>query len=477
MCATAPKAATETVKRTKTKTKNVSTAQIEANRRNAKESCGPKSDEGKTWSRFNALKHGMTAQTVLLPGDDSKAFLGRLQYLQDDLQPRNSLEGVALERLAGDLWIGRIRAMLQQIADADEAEAPVRLAFETGTEGDRGRRYILSYERLVNLRIDTFLKVRKASASGELDLVALEKELGTEQFADLKAAAGIPTTQDTGDRPSLHGTDQAFLTQPGGESCPAPTCSSVRACDPTETDDHRSPLVGLTADCLTTENAEQDATATCGRDPGRSRETLAHQPDANSDREISALSHLPEIPCGDDFILRNEAIIAADDQAGCGRRPDGNAPGSEAAASGACVPSQPNPIEPPSDASQCDDLAQSQRNHANDRPEERQNLENEESRTSLAACVANGPTSESLGTGNLDNGSNDVNELASADEQDPRGDESKAPTAAVPPRMTAAAIAKLLVPMDQAALARLTDAEINVRRAAMHSAKQGVLCP
>jgi hypothetical protein len=44
------------------------------------------------------------------------------------------------------------------------------LAFENGTEGDRGGRYILSYERLVNRRIDTFLKVRKASRSSELDL-------------------------------------------------------------------------------------------------------------------------------------------------------------------------------------------------------------------------------------------------------------------------------------------------------------------
>ena len=58
--------------------------------------------------------------------------------------------------------IGQLRAMLQKIADADLAEAPVRLAFETGTDGDRGRRYILSYERLVNRRIETFLQVRKA---------------------------------------------------------------------------------------------------------------------------------------------------------------------------------------------------------------------------------------------------------------------------------------------------------------------------
>ena len=105
MSATATTAATETRSKTKTKTKGASSpAQAEANRRNAQKSTGPKTEEGKSKSRFNALKHGMTARTVLLPGDDTKAFLCRLHYLQDDLQPRNSLEGVAIERLAGDLW-------------------------------------------------------------------------------------------------------------------------------------------------------------------------------------------------------------------------------------------------------------------------------------------------------------------------------------------------------------------------------------
>ena len=86
--------------------------------------------------------------------------------------------------------IGRFREMLQTIADADLAEAPVRLALETGTEGDRGRRYILSYERLVNRRIDTFLKVRKASGSGELDFVELAESIGAEELAELAKAAG-----------------------------------------------------------------------------------------------------------------------------------------------------------------------------------------------------------------------------------------------------------------------------------------------
>ena len=50
---------------------------------------------------------------------------------------------------------------LLAIAEADSAEAPARLAFETGSEGDRQRRYGLSSERLVLKRFSEFLKTRR----------------------------------------------------------------------------------------------------------------------------------------------------------------------------------------------------------------------------------------------------------------------------------------------------------------------------
>ena len=59
--------------------------QIEANRSNALNGTGPRTAEGKARSSRNALTHGLTAQEIVIPGEDVAAYRSFEQQLIDDL--------------------------------------------------------------------------------------------------------------------------------------------------------------------------------------------------------------------------------------------------------------------------------------------------------------------------------------------------------------------------------------------------------
>ena len=57
--------------------------QRDANRRNALKSTGPKTAKGKAQAKMNALKHGLTAEEIVIPGEDGKKFDALLEMLVD----------------------------------------------------------------------------------------------------------------------------------------------------------------------------------------------------------------------------------------------------------------------------------------------------------------------------------------------------------------------------------------------------------
>lgn len=81
-----------------------SPAQIAANRRNAQNSTGPKTTNGKASSRRNALKHGLTAETCLLPGETLADFEYLRARLVLEFTPSTAIDEILVERLAGLLW-------------------------------------------------------------------------------------------------------------------------------------------------------------------------------------------------------------------------------------------------------------------------------------------------------------------------------------------------------------------------------------
>jgi hypothetical protein len=78
--------------------------QIKANRSNALNGTGPRTVEGKARSSRNALTHGLTAQEIVIPGEDVAAYRSFEQQLIDDLQPNGSCELDLIERLASTYW-------------------------------------------------------------------------------------------------------------------------------------------------------------------------------------------------------------------------------------------------------------------------------------------------------------------------------------------------------------------------------------
>ena len=75
-----------------------------ANRANAKWSTGPRSAVGKTRSRMNAWKHGLTATTLVIGNEDPAHFDRLRAELMQQYDPQSPLECELVERLSSLLW-------------------------------------------------------------------------------------------------------------------------------------------------------------------------------------------------------------------------------------------------------------------------------------------------------------------------------------------------------------------------------------
>ena len=110
--------------------------QIEANRRNALKSTGPTTLEGKRRSRCNAVRHGLTAETVIAALEDSEDYEAFEAAVISDYDAESAVERELVLRLASALW--RLR----------RATGIETALFESVTEDSRKHEHRLSRENL-----------------------------------------------------------------------------------------------------------------------------------------------------------------------------------------------------------------------------------------------------------------------------------------------------------------------------------------
>jgi len=113
----------------------VSERQLTANRKNAKNSTGPKSKDGQAAACQNATQHGLFSSRLLVEGEDPAEFQELLGDLQAILRPVGAVELGLVERIAVTMWRQR-RLVRAETAALRLARQPKQIASGVSRELD-----------------------------------------------------------------------------------------------------------------------------------------------------------------------------------------------------------------------------------------------------------------------------------------------------------------------------------------------------
>ena len=98
-----------------------SKCKIKANRENALQSTGPKTQGGLRRSSMNAFTHGLAAKTIVIPGENAKEFEKLHTELLSAWQPADAIEADLVGQLAVSSWkmrrVSRIEADMFRSVD------------------------------------------------------------------------------------------------------------------------------------------------------------------------------------------------------------------------------------------------------------------------------------------------------------------------------------------------------------------------
>ena len=115
--------------------------QIEANRRNSQLSTGPRTPEGKSVSRFNALKSGINAKAQVIPGEDPAELQAVTTGYHQDWQPATYLERFLVDSLIRAEWLlqrlSRLEAQLWAVGPVADQPSDAPLADTYARDLDR----------------------------------------------------------------------------------------------------------------------------------------------------------------------------------------------------------------------------------------------------------------------------------------------------------------------------------------------------
>ncbi len=151
---------------------------LEANRRNAQLSTGPRTAAGKARVAQNRTTHALTGAHTLLPGEDPQAYASLLAALVDEHAPATETEAHQVELLAHTQWKLRRAAQLETdafVSSRSAEEAANAGSFTLTDAVMRVARYQASIRRSYSLALAELHRLQ--SARSRLEQAALAQAL------------------------------------------------------------------------------------------------------------------------------------------------------------------------------------------------------------------------------------------------------------------------------------------------------------
>jgi hypothetical protein len=169
------------------------------NRQNASHSTGPATPEGKRKASLNALRHGLTGQTVVLPTDDLAAYQNSCAQFHAELKPQGLFETKAVQTIADTYWrLDRIRAMENNLFALAVSDEPGELASDPAIHSALAQAKSLDRHADLLAKLSLYeQRLARTLEKAKAELKQLQQEREAAREKALASAAQIHNLKET----------------------------------------------------------------------------------------------------------------------------------------------------------------------------------------------------------------------------------------------------------------------------------------
>ena len=165
------------------------------NRANSQHSTGPRTEAGKQRSSRNALRHGLTAQTAVLPNEDPETYQRHIQQFLDEYAPATPTETQLVHEIANTAWrLNRIPLLEADLLSQDaNPQTLIQQLTSLGLHGSRlSRQFQKAVDQLRAIQEERrFLERRQLIEAAELFLRYQHKGLPWNAASSFLQQAGF----------------------------------------------------------------------------------------------------------------------------------------------------------------------------------------------------------------------------------------------------------------------------------------------